>query len=60
MRHFFTKLTVEASIYCKACGKDTVWKIAGGRPQYCTACYAQPKKPPPRREKPPETGNLFS
>lgn len=41
MRHFFTKSTVEASIYCKKCGKDTIWAVAGGRPQYCRECYGK-------------------
>jgi hypothetical protein len=39
MRHFFAKNTVEAQIYCKKCCKETLWKVAGGRPLYCTACY---------------------
>jgi len=43
MRHFFTKNTVEAQIYCKRCGKETLWKVAGGRPLHCTACYGEAK-----------------
>lgn len=39
MRHFFTKNTVEAVIWCVPCHKETLWKVAGGRPQYCTECY---------------------
>ena len=41
MRHFFTKTTVEVSIYCKKCGKDTIWAVSGGRPQYCRECYGK-------------------
>ena len=34
MRHFFTKGTVEASIWCIKCHRYTMWAICGGRPQY--------------------------
>jgi hypothetical protein len=59
MRHFFSKSTVEAVIYCKICHKDTLWKVAGGRPLYCTACYDP--APPARVEKKTEDtqGRLF-
>ena len=62
MRHFFTKTTVEASIYCKTCGKDTLWKVAGGRPLYCTECYDKPQSPAPKKEDPPQDTqqNLFT
>ncbi len=38
MRRFFTKSTVEAQVWCVKCGRETWWKIAGGRPQYCMPC----------------------
>ena len=51
MRHFFTKSTVEASIYCNRCGKDTMWVIAGGRPAYCKSCYDKVRDPKPVPQK---------
>lgn len=41
MRQFFTKNTVEASCWCKPCGKKTQWKIHGGRPQHCMECFSK-------------------
>lgn len=35
----YTKLTVEASIFCKTCMKTTRWRVADGRRQYCIPCY---------------------
>lgn len=45
MPHHFTKSTVEASIWCNVCRKETPWKIADGRRQYCLVCYAKGIKP---------------
>lgn len=41
MQHFFTKDTVEASLYCRQCVRNTMWTILGGRPAYCQVCYAK-------------------
>jgi hypothetical protein len=38
MPHHFTKSTVEASIWCNRCNKETPWRIADGRRQYCLTC----------------------
>jgi hypothetical protein len=62
MRHFFTKSTVEATIWCKRCGRETLWKVAGGRPMCCETCMSSgdfawkqaPKPPPVKRLKPPQ------
>ena len=40
MPHHFTKGTVQASIWCNRCNKETPWRIADGRRQYCLTCYA--------------------
>jgi hypothetical protein len=42
MPHHYTKATVEAAIWCKQCGKETPWRIADGRRQYCQICYDKP------------------
>jgi hypothetical protein len=39
MPHHYTKATVEASVWCNRCGKETPWRIADGRRQFCLACY---------------------
>lgn len=58
MSHHFPKSTVEASIYCPKCGKDTPWRVAGGLRQFCIPCYNREKAEPPK--KPTETqGSLF-
>lgn len=67
MQHFFTKSTVEARIWCKKCGKETMWKIADGRPLHCEECQAaadfawkQAQRPAPvKRMKPPPQLSLF-
>lgn len=41
MKQFFTKNTLEASVFCKPCGKKTQWKIHSGRPQHCLACFGK-------------------
>jgi hypothetical protein len=41
MKQFFTKNMVEASVWCKPCGKKTQWKIKDGRPQHCLACMGK-------------------
>jgi hypothetical protein len=42
MRHFFTRNTVEASIWCVKCHKDTLHAIADGRPLHCKICQEKP------------------
>lgn len=60
MRHFFTKNTVEAVIWCTPCHKETLWKVAGGRPQYCTECYAKKESTETKPAEPAaEQGSLF-
>ena len=39
MPHHYTKTTVEASVWCNRCGKETPWRIADGRRQFCLVCY---------------------
>jgi hypothetical protein len=50
MRNFYTKNTVEAPNYFRKCGRETQWRIDGGRPSYCIPCYNAPQK---LAEKPP-------
>jgi DNA-directed RNA polymerase subunit RPC12/RpoP len=50
MRHFFTKGTIEASIWCVKCHRDTMHAISNGRPMYCQECQA---KPQPKPDAPP-------
>lgn len=62
MPHHFTKTTVEASIYCTRCGKDTPWRIADGRRQFCLVCYDKPvdKKPVIQATPAPAQADLFA
>lgn len=39
MPQHYPKNTVEASIWCSKCNKETPWRIADGRRQYCLNCY---------------------
>jgi hypothetical protein len=57
MRHFFTRNTVEASIWCTKCAKTTLHTIAGGRPQFCQVCQNKPL--PEVKPKAPQSGDLF-
>jgi hypothetical protein len=45
MRHFFTRDTVEASIWCVKCHAETVHTIMDGRPAFCQACQSKPQPP---------------
>ena len=42
VRNFYTRNTIEAPNYCRKCGRETQWKIDGGRPTYCLVCYNKP------------------
>jgi hypothetical protein len=64
MPEHYTKLTVEAAIFCKTCMKVTPWRIADGRRQWCIPCYEREHQaaPEPRRQPPeprPKSGLLF-
>jgi hypothetical protein len=41
MKQFFTRNTVEASVWCNPCGKKTQWKIHDGRPMHCLDCFGK-------------------
>jgi hypothetical protein len=57
MRNFYTKNTIEAPNWCRICGRETQWRIEGGRPMHCIPCYNAPPKPV---EKPTiKQGELF-
>ena len=58
MPHHFTKGTVEAAIWCNKCGKETPWRVADGRRQYCLKCYEKPPEPK-KPEEPAKTPSLF-
>ena len=56
MRHFFTRDTVEASIWCVKCHRETMHAIIDGRPAYCQVCQSKPQpketaKPEDKQEK---------
>jgi transcriptional regulator with XRE-family HTH domain len=46
----FTKDTVQASIWCNRCNKNTQWKILQGKRAYCIPCYERPADPEQTRE----------
>lgn len=45
MPHHFPKLTVEAACWCNRCNRETPWRIADGRRQFCLICRGQSKPP---------------
>ena len=49
MPEHYTKATSEASIWCNACRKMTMWRILVGKRAYCIPCHDM--RPPSRREK---------
>ena len=59
MRDFYTKATVEASRPCRVCGKNTPWRIMGGRPAYCIPCFEKPRPAPAAKVKPEPEPTLF-
>jgi hypothetical protein len=59
MRHFFSKGTVQASIWCIHCHRETMWAVAGGRPLHCQVCQAKPLDPVKRPVDRPTSGDLF-
>ena len=58
MRNFYTKNTIEAPNWCKKCGRETQWRIEGGRPMYCNVCYSKTLKEV-SEPKPDTQGRLF-
>jgi len=60
MPHHFTKTTIEASIWCNRCRRETPWRIADGRRQFCLICYERPTGKPAVDPQPvPQQGDLF-
>lgn len=61
MPHHFNKATVEAMIFCPTCMRETPWKIADGRRQFCKVCAEKTqerhKKDEPQEES--KQANLF-
>jgi len=61
MPHHFPKGTIQASIFCNTCMRETLWKVADGRRQYCLAC--EERRDEARAAKPAEVAteqfNLF-
>jgi hypothetical protein len=41
MAQHFTKLTIEASEYCKVCRRETVHNVQGGRLGACQECLGR-------------------
>ena len=60
MRHFFTRTTVEAKIWCVKCHAETAHAIADGRPLYCQICQAKPQEPEKPKPAPVQQGDLFA
>jgi len=40
MPHHYPKTQTEAAIFCNREMKDTIWRVADGRRQYCLSCAA--------------------
>jgi hypothetical protein len=59
MPHHFPKSTVEASIWCNHCNKQTPWRIADGRQQFCLVCYAKPRETKKTKVEDAGQENLF-
>jgi hypothetical protein len=59
MPHHYPKSTVEASIWCNTCRKDTPWRIIDGRRQYCLVCAGKPKTQNKIEPKKESTPSLF-
>jgi len=56
MPHHFTKSTVQATFWCKPCGKPTVHRVDDGRRGACHECLAKREAEAVQREaekKPP-------
>ncbi len=51
MPHHFTKATIEATVWCKKCGKPTPHLIYDGRRGSCKICIARLEEEAARREK---------
>lgn len=58
MPEHFTKATVEASIFCKECMKETRWRIADGRRQWCIPCYERNHAPGLKAPREPKAEQL--
>lgn len=58
MKHFFTKNTVEASIYCQVCRKDTFHQVHHERPGACLDCLKRLENPKIPGIVPPEEEQL--
>jgi hypothetical protein len=41
MPHHFPKTTIEATCWCKPCGKPTRWSVFNGRRGACLECIAK-------------------
>lgn len=53
MKEHFSKNTVEASLWCKKCGKFTMHSVVRGLQGTCLTCMTEPLKTVPK--KPPAT-----
>ena len=57
MPEHYTKNVVEASVWCKVCGKFTMHRIDGGRRGPCLNCMNA--LPPAIKKDPPKQDRLF-
>lgn len=55
MPQHYTKLTTQAAIFCRKCMKETPWRIADGRRQYCLTCYERERADHGAEHKPTPT-----
>jgi hypothetical protein len=53
MPHHFSKSTVEASVWCNPCGRETPHSIADGRRGSCLVCLKKLEDAPKAEALPP-------
>ena len=59
MPEHYTKNTVEATVWCKRCGKETPHHIYDSRRGACLVCLARPTSPATKKPAVIESGLLF-
>jgi len=59
MPQHYTKNTVEATIWCNTCRRETPWRILGGKRAYCIPCHDQPTAAPAKKPGPAPQPGLF-
>ena len=60
MSQHYTLNTVEASEWCRRCGKATMHRIDNRQVGPCLVCLQRPTRPAPTKTPTPESGELFA